>query len=58
MDSETRENFDRIYKVLAKIEVQTATNGARMDGMRVNIRIGHCLLFAIIAGAGVAKFAT
>ena len=50
MDEETRDNFDKIYMMLAKIEVQTATNGARMEGMRSNIRIGHMLLFAIIAG--------
>ena len=52
MDQETRDEFEKIHNLLTKIQVNCMETKTRVEGMRMHIRIGHALLFAILAGGG------
>ena len=56
MDEDIHDKFDEIHEILTRIEVGGATTQERVNGMRMHVRIGHALLFAILAGSGLSIF--
>lgn len=52
MDHEIQAEFNRIHETLLQIQINGMETKTRVEGMKANIRIGHLVLGAVLAGGG------
>lgn len=48
MDPEIRENFDRVYHILTRIELNCSNVSSRFDNFKSSIKLGHIFLFIVL----------